>query len=124
MKLPIDIVPGSCPTRFKWKQIVDIPVDAGAPEDRRYVEVVQPLPVAIEKPVAELIKICKDLYKFKDWIQAYLDSRSVPGDTISDRMDWVWAEMERLREQINKIESVEDTYDAATRGQVRGRKSK
>jgi hypothetical protein len=58
---------------------------------------------------AELEKERNALRAFKDWVHTYLDDKGVPhhppgihgaaGCRIGDRMDWVFAEIERLKQQ-------------------------
>lgn len=123
MELPIDVVPGTVPPRFKWKQGISTP--AGT----QVVEHESSLPPTVEGAVLSLIEFAKassarlngtgstdgalqvaaKLQAFKDWVHAYLDARGVPkefpdgehtkcGCRIGDRMDHVFAELEALRE--------------------------
>lgn len=123
MDLPIDVVPGTAPPRFRWKQIVRTPSGA------QRVPHEGALPPHIEGAVAALVAEAKrlvdhnkslvELHKFeceqvkklqafKDWVHSYLDARGVPaefpdgehtkrGCRIGDRMDHVFAELEALR---------------------------
>ena len=53
MKLPIDTVPNTSPTRFRWRQTVESPVG------RRTVECEGGLPTSVEEAVKQLIGIAK-----------------------------------------------------------------
>lgn len=102
MDLPIDIVPGTTPPRFRWTQTVSTP--AGA----QRVPHEGALPPQIEAAVAHLITRANDLLEknaalenafklmeaklelvnsnyekmraFKDWVHSYLDARGVPAE--------------------------------------------
>lgn len=63
----------------------------------------------IEERTAERDK----LQAFKDWVHNYLDNHKIPvsppgkhgaeGCRIGDRMDWLFAEMDKLREQVKHL---------------------
>ena len=60
------------------------------------------------------------LAAFKAWVHAYLDAKGVPhsppgvhgacGCRIGDRMDWVWAERDRLRDAARAFLDVLDKH--------------
>jgi hypothetical protein len=64
---------------------------------------------AAEEVVVGLTEERDKLQAFKNWVHAYLDGKGVPhhppgthgaaGCRIGDRMDWVWAERDRLRDR-------------------------
>lgn len=56
MNLPIDVVPGSRPLKFRWRAVVSA-LGVGM----RTVEHEGPLPPAVEGAVAELVAIAKQL---------------------------------------------------------------
>lgn len=56
IKLPIDVVPGSHPIKFRWTQLID---HLGG--DRVRSECVGALPSGVEKAVADLIALAKNL---------------------------------------------------------------
>ena len=59
------------------------------------------------------------LARFKDWVHAYLDGKGIPthpdgphskcGCRIGDRMDLVFAEVERLRGMVDDLSVIEKT---------------
>lgn len=61
----------------------------------------------VERHVTALVAENEKLAKFKAWVHAYLDSKGIPhhppgthgaeGCRIGDRMDFVFAEIDRLR---------------------------
>ncbi len=64
-------------------------------------------PAGVQGLVDRIVK----LQAFKDWTHAWLDSHGVPkefpdgphskeGCRIGDRMDWLWAEMEKLKVEL------------------------
>lgn len=55
MKLPINMVPGSNPPLFRWRQVVDTPVG------KRWIENEGMLPPSVEVAVASLIGIANRL---------------------------------------------------------------
>jgi hypothetical protein len=55
MDLPIDVVPGTTPPRFRWHFVVDTPVG------KRCTQQEGSLPPVVEKAVADLIKLAKKL---------------------------------------------------------------
>jgi hypothetical protein len=72
----------------------------------------------------ELRKVFEErdkLQAFKDWVHAYLDGKGVPhhppgthgaaGCRIGDRMDWVWAELDDVREWNRQMLAVDSEWD-------------
>lgn len=67
----------------------------------------------LQRDRQRLLKELESLLAFKKWTHAYLDSKGVPhhppgshgaeGCRIGDRMDWIWAEKERVREEVLTI---------------------
>jgi len=55
MKLPIELIPGTNPPRFRWQQLVDTPVG------RKLVESEGVLPPSIEDAVVALVKMVEHL---------------------------------------------------------------
>lgn len=110
-QLPIDVVPGSSPPRFRWRQAVN------GTNGRTHVDCEGLIAVAIEGAVEEAVDLLKrtiterdKLLAFKTWVHAYLDARGVPhhppgthgaaGCRIGDRLDHVFAELESLRDRV------------------------
>lgn len=70
------------------------------------------------RDVLALVQQVKKLQAFKDWVHKYLDERGVPhhppgphgaeGCRIGDRMDWLMAEMERLKQAAIPTVGVSD----------------
>jgi hypothetical protein len=100
ISLPIDVVPGTNPPRFRWRLTVD--TIAGS----RTIDQEALLPSQVEKQIVALIKLvremesqCTKLQAFKDWVHKYLDAHGIPhhppgmhgaeGCRIGDRMDWL-----------------------------------
>ncbi len=55
MDLPIDVVPGTDPPRFRWKQAISTPVGDHVAHNEG------PLPPPVERAVAALIALAKSL---------------------------------------------------------------
>ncbi len=53
--LPIDIVPGTSPPRFRWRQSVDTPIG------RQVVDHEEGLPVIVEVAIVRLIGVARQL---------------------------------------------------------------
>lgn len=126
MKLPIDVIPGTNPPKFRWNQTVDS--IAGV----RTVQHEGTLPPIVENAVVLLIGVAKHtaierdkLAAFKKWVHDYLDSHSVPhhpegthgatGCRIGDRMDWLMKQLEEARADIQRTEEAEVAYENASR---------
>lgn len=122
MILPIDLVPGTNPPCFRWRQAVTAPSGEMLMVDHEGT-----LPQTVEVEVAALIALAKcqqqeiaslrqvghkletdrdKLQAFKDWVHAYLDEHGVPhhppgphgaeGCRIGDRMDWLMDKIKGL----------------------------
>lgn len=53
IELPIDVVPGRGPPRFRWRQMVSSPVGT------KWVNHEGPLPPSVEEAVAALVRLAK-----------------------------------------------------------------
>ena len=99
MNLPIDVIPGTSPPRFKWSQVVE------TPNGRQVIEHEGVILPSVEVAIAQLIGTAKKLQEFKDWIHNYLDNKHVPtvppdaaGEClVSDRLEWVFMELEKYK---------------------------
>ncbi len=130
MKLPIDVVPGTNPPKFRWGQSVN------TPSGKRMVEYEGPLPPSVEEAVVELVKSTGRLQAFKDWVHAYLDDKGVPkelpdglhtkeGYRIGDRLDWLVKALTHssaedalqaaLDAAVKELESTREQLNAANR---------
>lgn len=121
-RLPIEMVPGARPPKFRWRQVVS------TPGGDRMVDHEGALPPSLEGAVATLIREAKYLEsayralqervaeteKFKAWVHAYLDARGVPqefpdgphtaeGCRIGDRLDWLMAQIPAAGEGLDKL---------------------
>ena len=88
IKLPIDVVPRTNPPIFRWIQVVD------TPNGWRTVEHEEALPSTVEKAVAHLIKIARQLITANVAMQAQIDS-------MSDRIN-AQSQSEALRTTLPK----------------------
>lgn len=63
MDLPIDIIPGTDPPRFEWRQIID------TPNSREVLPMEGMMPPSVEQPLVELIKLTKSLMRERAMLQ-------------------------------------------------------
>lgn len=73
-KIPIDVVPGSSPPRFAWRQVIE-----GLDGERKVIDQEGALHPSVEKPVSDLIALTKSLMRDNAMLQGQADSM---GDRI------------------------------------------
>lgn len=136
-ELPIDVVPGTQPPRFRWRQTVSNP--AGGITTVNHVD---RLPVTAEQAILLTIGMARGyqqaaqerdkLQAFKDWVHAYLDAQGVPkefpdgphtreGCRVGDRMDWLVKQLEEERKKVASWQEGATNTTGKTRGVVRGK---
>lgn len=125
-RLPIEVVPGSRPPKFRWRQRVTTPGGV------QWVEHEGVLPATLEDALVLLVDIARhstsledhlrkraeglveavaNLQKFKEWVHAYLDAQGVPrefpdgkhtkeGCRVGDRLDWLMVQLKEARERV------------------------
>lgn len=142
-ELPLDVVPGTYPPRFAWKQRVD------TPSGTTLIQNEGTLPASVEEAAFELVTLakalavkCDKLQAFKDWVHNYLDAQDVPkefpdgthtkcGCRIGDRMDWLVAQLreaqarceglsERVAKQSDQLSRNAERAQGSTTKKVRG----
>lgn len=72
INLPIDVVPGSSPPRFLWRQIIDSPIGS------RILEHEGCLPPNVEEAVKALVYLAKELQRDNEKLKADLKAALAP----------------------------------------------
>jgi hypothetical protein len=138
--LPIDVIPGTKPPIFRWKQTVDTPVG------RRTVEQEGRVPPSMEAAVMQVIALAEaaadidgqraKLQAFKDWVHDYLDAQGVPtnfpdgphtkeGCRVGDRLDWLVEQLRVAQKQVAELEMVAEVPETSPQPQaVRNKKGR
>ena len=70
IRLPIDVVPGTQPPRFRWKQVVDTPAGRVAQEQEGL------LPPSIERAVERLVTVAKQLWVDNVQLRGHVEGMS------------------------------------------------
>lgn len=85
VKLPIDVIPGSNPPRFRWRQTID------TPDGRRSVDHEAGLPPTVEVAVVRLIGIAKQLMMevaaLQGQVQGHCDRVAAQSEVITKQAE-------------------------------------
>lgn len=93
MELPIDVVPGSIPPRFKWKQTVD------TVNGKRTVDSEGGLPPSVEQAVLDLIALAKGSIEVAKQLQREKEELQRLNGGLMERIE---QHQQEVQERINQ----------------------